>query len=56
MSWKKDSVALIIAECVNQHDKLVDLNKELVEALKFRMCDLDPKVASLIKRAKELNK
>ena len=30
---EKDSAALIIAECVNQHDKLVELNKELVEAL-----------------------
>lgn len=30
---ERDATALIIAECVNQHDALTQLNKELVEAL-----------------------
>ena len=42
------------AHAINQHDALTQLNEELVEALEFAMCNLDPKVAPLIKRAKEL--
>jgi len=50
----KDLTAKVIADCINQHDALVELNKELIEALEFQMCNLDPKVAPLIKRAKEI--
>ena len=59
---EKDSTALIIAECVNQHDQLTAINQELVEALEDFMSEgkdycsdwLMKNSQETIKRAKEL--
>ena len=53
---ERDATALIIAECVNQHDALTQLNRELVELITEMNegYSADIRADELIKRAKEL--
>ena len=53
---ERDATALIIAECVNQHDALTQLNRELVELIAEMNegYSADIRADELIKRAKEL--